>query len=168
MLLGVLTKETTHLHLVWYRDRRAWRLIALRFVPWFAGLSLAWEIAQLPLYTIWAERTPGYIAFSVAHCTAGDILIGMAALLLALVLLRTGSLGSWRWGRIGTLAALLGAAYTVFSEWRNIAILGSWAYAASMPRIEVGGMELGLSPLLQWFVLPPLAVYLTRRSTRSG
>jgi hypothetical protein len=149
--------------LVWYRDQRAWRLLGLRFLPWFAGLSLAWEMAQLPLYTIWAEATPGYIAFSVAHCTAGDILIGMAALLLALVLLRTGGLSSWRWARIGTLAALLGAAYTIFSEWRNIAILGSWAYAASMPRIALGVTEVGLSPLLQWLLLPPLALYLARR-----
>lgn len=96
-------------HLSWYRDRRAWRLLALRFLPWFAGLSLAWEIAQLPLYTLWTEATPGYIAFSVAHCT-----------------------------------------------------LGSWAYAASMPRIRLGAIEIGLSPFLQWLVVPPLALYFTR------
>ncbi len=149
-------------HLAWYRDGRAWRLLALRFLPWFAGLSLAWEIAQLPLYTLWTEATPGYIAFSVAHCTLGDVLIGASALLAALILLRAGSLASWRWARIAALAALLGAGYTVFSEWTNTAILGSWGYAASMPRIGLGGIEIGLSPLLQWLVLPPLALYFTR------
>lgn len=149
-------------HLSWYRDRRAWRLLALRFLPWFAGLSLAWEIAQLPLYTLWTEATPGYIAFSVAHCTLGDVLIGASALLAALILLRAGSLASWRWARIAALAALLGAGYTVFSEWMNMAILGSWAYAASMPRIRLGAIEIGLSPFLQWLVVPPLALYFTR------
>src|SRR3970282_293034 len=124
-------------HLAWYRDRRAWRLLALRFLPWFAGLSLAWEIAQLPLYTLWTEATPGYIASSVAHCTLGDVLIGASALLAALILLRAGSLASWRWARIAALAALLGVGYTVFSEWTNTAILGSWGYAASMPRIRL-------------------------------
>jgi len=149
-------------HLAWYRDRRAWRLLALRFLPWFAGLSLAWEIAQLPLYTLWTEATPGYIASSVAHCTLGDVLIGASALLAALILLRAGSLASWRWARIAALAALLGVGYTVFSEWTNTAILGSWGYAASMPRIRLGGIEIGLSPLLQWLMLPPLALYFTR------
>lgn len=150
----------------WYGDRRARELIAFRFLPWFAGLSLAWEIAQLPLYTIWSEAAPAYIAFSVAHCTLGDVLIGAAALLLALILAREGCLACWRWRRIAALAALLGAGYTVFSEWANTAILGSWAYAASMPRIELGGIEIGLTPLLQWLVLPPLALYLASRQAR--
>ncbi|OGA72130.1 MAG: hypothetical protein A3G81_32565 [Betaproteobacteria bacterium RIFCSPLOWO2_12_FULL_65_14] len=125
-------------------------------------MSLAWEIAQLPLYTLWTEATPAYIAFAVVHCTLGDVLIGAAALLLGLILARAGSFDTWPWRRIAVSAALLGAAYTVFSEWTNTAILGSWAYAASMPRLDLGGIEIGLSPLLQWLVLPPLAVYLTR------
>jgi len=99
------------------------------------------------------------MAFAVVHCTLGDVLIGASALLVALILLRAGGLASWPWRR---LAALLGAGYTVFSEWMNTAILGSWAYAASMPRIELGAVTIGLSPLLQWLVLPPLALYLMR------
>jgi len=153
-----------HLHpLVWYKDRRAWKLIATRFLPWLAGLSLAWEIAQLPLYTLWREATPGYMAFAVVHCTLGDVLIGASALLVALILVRAGSLASWPWRQLAALAALLGVGYTVFSEWMNTAILGSWAYAASMPRIQLGAIVIGLSPLLQWLVLPPLALYLMRR-----
>ena len=153
-------------HLAWYRDRRAWRLLAIRFAPWFAGLSLAWEIAQLPLYTLWTEATPAYMAYAVVHCTLGDVLIGTAALLLALTVARGGGLAGWRWRRIAVLTALLGAGYTVFSEWMNTAILGSWAYAAWMPRVQLAGIAIGLSPLLQWLVLPPLALYLMRRSAR--
>lgn len=36
-----------------------------------AALNLLWEIAQLPLYTIYEEGEPAAIAFAVAHCTAG-------------------------------------------------------------------------------------------------
>ena len=149
--------------ILWYQDRLVWSWLASRFLPWFAGLSLAWEIAQLPLYTIWSDAKPAFIAFAVAHCTVGDVLIGSAALVLALTLRRERNLGSWRWARIAVLAALLGAGYTVFSEWLNIVVLRSWAYAESMPTLEFAGIEIGLFPFLQWLLLPPLAVYLARR-----
>lgn len=49
--------------------------------------------------------------------------------------MRQGARASWRVGRIALPTALLGAGYTVFSEWMNITILGSWAYAESMPTL---------------------------------
>lgn len=51
----------------WYADRAAWRLIGLRYLPWFAGLSLVWEIAQLPLYTLWREAPASWIAPRARH-----------------------------------------------------------------------------------------------------
>lgn len=144
----------------WYRDRETRALIALRYVPWLAGLNLAWEIAQLPLYTLWREASARAIAFAVAHCTAGDILIGAFALVLALTLAREGAVAQWRWRRIAALTALAGISYTVFSEWSNTAILGSWAYSALMPTLRIAGIEVGLSPLLQWLLLPPAALRL--------
>ena len=62
-------------HAGWLRDAAARRFIALGYLPWLAGLSLTWEIAHLPLYTIWNEASPEYMAFAVAHCTVGDLLI---------------------------------------------------------------------------------------------
>lgn len=82
---------------LWFRDRRAWRLIAYRYLPWLAVLNLAWEAAHVRLYTLWTEAEPAYIAFSVAHCTLGDVLIGGLALLLALILGRESELPEWRW-----------------------------------------------------------------------
>jgi hypothetical protein len=147
----------------WYGDPAARRFIAFRYLPWLAALSLAWEIAQLPLYTLWREAEPAYIAFSVVHCTAGDVLIGLTALLLALIVEREGNLSDWRRSRIALVAALLGMGYTVLSEWMNVGILGSWAYAPAMPTIELAGFELGLSPLAQWLVVPPLTLYVAGR-----
>ena len=106
----------------WETDRAAWRLIGLRFLPWLAGLSLAWEIAQLPLYTLWREAPASWIAFSVAHCTLGDALIGVSALAAALVLTRAAEPARWRWARIAILTTVLGATYTVFSEWMKFSV----------------------------------------------
>jgi hypothetical protein len=150
----------------WYRDRDARSLIAFSYLPWLGGLNLAWETAQLPLYTLWSEASAGTIAFSVAHCTAGDIAIGAGALIMVLVVGRERALSQWRWWRIAVWTALAGAAYTVFSEWNNTAILGSWAYSGLMPVLKLAGIDIGLSPLLQWLVLPPLALYLAGKFRR--
>ena len=148
----------------WHRDRDARALIAFRFLPWFAALSLAWEIGHMPLYTIWGEAEPGYIAFSVLHCTVGDVLIGSAALTLALIVRGERGLAYWAWGWIAALTVLFGVGYTVFSEWMNVKILRSWTYAESMPRLDLGDFELGLTPLAQWLIVPPLALYMARNT----
>jgi hypothetical protein len=148
----------------WYRDPEAWRFIT-RYLLWLAGLNLVWELAQLPLYTIWSEAPPGEIAFAVAHCTGGDILIGAAALLVALVVLRSPALEHWNWIAIGLIAILLGVVYTAWSEWTNTSIRLSWQYSSLMPVVDIGGVRIGLSPLMQWLILPPLALYLARRIT---
>jgi hypothetical protein len=153
---------------LWFRDRQAWRLIVRAYLPLLAGLNLVWETAQVPLYTLWDEAAPAYIAFAVLHCTLGDVLIGMAALLSALIAERERSLAQWRWRRIAVPTALVGATYTAFSEWMNVTRLGNWSYADSMPRIEVAGFELGLTPIAQWLIVPPLALYFARASGRPG
>lgn len=153
----------------WYRDRAALRWIALRFLPWMLVLNLAWEIAHARLYTIWREADSGYLAFSIAHCTLGDLLIGAVALAVALTLGREGPLAAWRWRRIALMTALAGTAYTAFSEWMNVTLLRSWTYSPAMPVLELGNFELGLTPLAQWLALPPLALYLGRaRLSPSG
>lgn len=115
-------------------------------------------------YTLWDEADPAYIAFSILHCTLGDVLIGGLALLLSLIVLRERGAGQWRWGRVAALAVFLGAAYTVFSEWMNLAILRSWTYSEAMPTLELAGIDIGVTPLAQWLVVPPLALYLARKT----
>ena len=147
---------------LWFHDREARRFILFRYLPWLAGLNLAWEIAQLPLYTVWKEASPGYVAFAVVHCTAGDILIGAASLAIALMLGREGGLPQWHWRRIVAVTLVLGPAYTMFSEWLNT-VLFRWSYSEAMPTLAFDGIRFGVSPLLQWLVIPPLALYLARR-----
>ena len=151
---------------LWYRDRAALCFIVLGYLPWLAGLNLAWEAAHVSLYTLWKEAEPSYIAFSVVHCTVGDVMIGAATLLLALIFGREKALAQWRWRRIAAITALAGTAYTTFSEWMNTAVLRSWTYAEAMPTLELAGIEIGASPLAQWLLLPPLALYLARKARR--
>jgi hypothetical protein len=149
---------------LWYRDGAVLWLIAVHYLPWMAALNLAWEAAHVRLYTLWQAAEAAYIAFSVVHCTLGDVLIGGLALLVALIAGREGALTTWRWRRIAVATALVGVTYTVFSEWMNLTILRSWTYAESMPRLTLGELELGLTPLAQWLVVPPLALHLARKT----
>jgi len=137
-------------------------LIGRRYLPWLVMLNLAWEVAQLPLYTLWTHASPAYVAFAVAHCTVGDAVIGAAALAVALIVTRAPGLAHWRWGRIAVVTTLTGAAYTVFSEWMNTVATRSWTYSELMPVLRVAGLDLGLAPLAQWLLLPPLALWIAR------
>ena len=134
----------------------------LRFVAVLGILNLAWEIVQLPLYTLWREGTWARIGFAIAHCTIGDVLIALICALAALLL--TG----WQWPQslrqtakfLGSFVALA-ASYTVFSEWLNTSVRVSWSYSDLMPVIPPLGT--GVSPLVQWITLPVLAMYLGAR-----
>lgn len=116
---------------------------------------LLWEILHIPLYTIWVDGTWGEIVFAIVHCTGGDLLIATSTLLLALFV--TGSAG-WPERRVRPvllLAVVLGVSYTIFSEWLNIEVRGAWAYRDAMPVVPV--LDAGLTPLLQWVVVPTFA-----------
>lgn len=140
-----------------------WLLVLRRYIMFVAGVNLIWEIAQLPLYTIWSEGTPGEIAFAVAHCTAGDILIASASLIGALLVLGSGRWPIERFGAVAGLALTAGLSYTIFSEWLNTEVRGSWAYTDVMPTLPLIGS--GLAPLAQWIVIPLAAFWWARRPT---
>jgi hypothetical protein len=57
-----------------------WPSTLRRYIVASAVLHLVWEIAQLPLYTIWLESL-GKRAFAVLHCTIGDLMIAGLSLL---------------------------------------------------------------------------------------
>ena len=140
----------------WFESPEAWRFLALRFVPVLAVLNLAWEIVQLPAYTVWNNGSARFIAFAVAHCTTGDVLIGLATLAIALFVTRAEAIAAWRVVAIGVVATLLAVGYTVYSEWVNVEIRGSWSYSELMPRLPLIGT--GLAPLAQWIIIPGLAL----------
>lgn len=145
----------------WHGDRDTWRFILAAYLPYLAAFNLLWEVFQLPLYTLWSEAEPSAIAYAVLHCTAGDVLIGSGALFVALIALEAGPAHTWPWPRVGRAAVAVGLAYTGFSEWMNTVVQANWAYAESMLVLPL--LPIGLSPLLQWLIVPPVALVLARR-----
>lgn len=127
--------------------------------------NLAWETLQLPLYTIWGTGSVREQAFAVVHCTAGDLLIALSALTLALLMARDHRWPKDRFWPVAGLTISFGLGYAVFSEWLNVDVRASWAYSEWMPVIPLFGFRIGLSPLLQWIVVPAAAFRITRGVT---
>lgn len=123
--------------------------------------NLTWEFAQLPLYTIWHDGSPREVIFAAIHCTGGDLLIGSSALLGALVIAGDGHWPQARFRSVALVAGLGGLGYTIFSEWLNIEIRGSWAYSEWMPTLPLIGS--GLAPFAQWVLVPMLALWWAKR-----
>ena len=126
-------------------------------------MNLIWEIGQLPLYSLWRTAPAAELAWAVAHCLAGDLLIATATLVLALLVAGTGRwpIDARNFRQVGLVATLLGLGYTIFSEWLNVSVRNAWAYSPAMPVIP--GVGTGVSPLLQWIFVPPAALYVARR-----
>jgi hypothetical protein len=127
---------------------------AVLYVGIAVTLHIAWETAQLPLYTIWWTGTAHQDLVAVVHCTGGDALITTATLLIATLI------GRFRgWPSFGSRVALttivLGIAYTILSEWLNVEVWRSWSYGSWMPVLPWFGT--GIAPLLQWLVVPAVA-----------
>ncbi len=139
-----------------------WLPVLRRYIAYVAGASLIWEILQLPLYTILAEKPLAQVAFAVLHCTTGDLLIALSALGGALVLAGDGAWPVRGFGRVAGLAVTLGVLYTMYSEWLNVAVRGDWTYSHLMPVLPVVGT--GLAPLAQWLVIPVVGLWWVRQS----
>ncbi len=127
---------------------------ALAFV-----LNLVWEISQVGLYTLWKEADGLRIAWSVFHCTVGDVLIALAMFALAAIVLWRADWPVSRPWTGGLIVVIAAVAFTAWSEWYNVYRAGAWGYATSMPLI----FGIGLTPLLQWLILPPVMVVAYRK-----
>lgn len=138
------------------------RRFELPLIGFGFAANMVWELAQSPLYTDHGEGWR-HVAWTRFHCTLGDVLILLGAFWATAAVHR-----SWRWpvtrGRGAvTFFVASGLAYTSWSEWLNTSVREAWAYAPAMPRV----LGIGLSPLLQWLVLPPLLLAVVRlRATR--
>ena len=128
-----------------------WALIALL-------LNLPWEIAQLPLYTIPSATSAAQVAYSIAHCTFGDVVLAAASFVIASLALTDADWPVSRPWLGGSIVVLLGLAYTAYTEWYSVYQAGYWGYKAGMPLV----FGIGLAPLLQWVFIPACAVLIIR------
>lgn len=127
----------------------------MRYMMVIAVGNTIWEVAQLPLYTLWSTERSGGIAYALLHCTIGDLMIAFLTLTTSLIAVRAWRWPGDRWLAVALLSVMFAVGYTVFSEWLNVEIRKSWAYSELMPIVPILGV--GLSPILQWIVVPLLA-----------
>ena len=115
-----------------------------------------WEVAQLPLFTLWHEAPPREVAIATLHCLGGDLAIASTVLVAVLV-----SAGKHDWpncdaGRVAALVILLGVAYTGWSEYSNAILRKTWSYTDAMPLVP--WINIGITPLFQWLIVPSIAL----------
>lgn len=134
------------------RPLLVWLVLAL-------PLHLVWEIAHLPLYTLWDDPDQARVAAYLFHCVLGDVLIAASVYLLTAIVFRDPAWPVRRPWTAGGFMLATGLGFTVSSEWVNVYVTGTWAYKPAMPLIA----GIGLTPLLQWMVVPTLMLFIVRR-----
>jgi hypothetical protein len=116
-------------------------------------LNYLWELAQAPLY-VGLER---YTAAVFWHCFVASL--GDGFMVLLIVVAGRISLRRWDWfehpGVPGYLVMFItGLTLAVLAESVAVHILGRWQYTVNMPTVP--GLDVGLVPIAQMLLLPPL------------
>ena len=144
-------------------------LTALTWLPEFNVMLFAWllnypwEFIQAPLFAGMAEAAHWEAVKVCSRAALGDAVIMLVAYWGVAV---TRHSRAWivapGWRDVALLSSI-GVGITVVIE--GLALhgwwLASWRYSAAMPIIP--GLGVGLAPVLQWVVLPPLVVALVVR-----
>lgn len=138
--------------------RPSLRVPELLLAGWGFVLNATWEFLHTPLYAD-AGRGLSYLLVTRLHCALGDVLILLGSFWVTSLLARSRRWWvPWRPALVVTFLTL-GVGYTAYSEWMHTRLWGGWEYGPRMPQL----FGLGLTPLLQWLMLPPLTLWLVAR-----
>jgi hypothetical protein len=116
-------------------------------------LNYLWELGQAPLYLGGEEYNAGVFW----HCFVASLGDGIMLLLIVTVGWITLRKPAWfvRPGFRGYLVMITtGVVLAVVVEWVAVHGLGRWVYAEKMPTVP--GLGIGLVPIAQMLILPPL------------
>ena len=139
------------------------RNIELNIAVFALLLNFPWEILQAPLF---AGMANGPFIDAIRGCAQGTL--GDAVIMLLAYWTVSGVAARRDWilapsGRQLTLFLTVGVLITAAIEW--LATRGywvqNWTYSPAMPIVP--GVGIGLSPMLQWIVLPLLVAWFVRR-----
>lgn len=119
-------------------------------------LNFAWEIIQSPLYKGHSYNA-NHIALCVVASVVDDIMVLLLYFSLALIFRNPLWVRDLKLYRIITLV-LTGGLGAILAETKNLAA-GNWAYAPSMPLVPF--LHTGVSPVLQFMLLPTIIYYLS-------
>lgn len=135
---------------------RFWIQLFLLFWATNFFLHFAWELLQIPFYEGMTEAHHGAGVWTCTKATIGDAGIALVAYLFAAWSVRSLSwLHTWTLKPV-TIYFLTGILITVVFEFLATEVLDRWAYSPSMPTLPLIGT--GLTPFLQWIIVPALAL----------
>lgn len=124
-------------------------------------LNLPWEFAQVPLFAGLPAVDHWRGIVICGQATLGDVVIALVAFWAVAV---AGGGRTWitapRPGQI-TGFVIVGISITIVLERLATGALGRWTYADAMPIMPL--IDVGLSPLAQWVLIPLLTVWFVRR-----
>lgn len=131
-------------------------------------LNFPWEFMQVPFFEGMAVATHWDAVKVCTRATFGDAVI----MLIAYWSVAVAASDRW-WFRAPSRVQMLGfiaagVIITVAIEHfatQSINPVWGWRYADTMPIVPVVGV--GLTPLLQWILLPPLTIWFVRRQLKA-
>jgi len=129
-------------------------------------LHFVWEFIQAPTYTDMATMAHWDGIKLCTSATIGDVGFALTAFWTTSVLSKS---RAWLenvvlWQALCFVA--VGIALTVGFEYYYTNISLRWTYSELMPLVPPFGT--GLSPLLQWLIIPPLVLWFTRLQLRGA
>ena len=125
-------------------------------------LNLPWEFLQVPFFRQMPSSEHWEGVKACTRATFGDAVIMLIAYWGVAVrggrhwLLHSGTLQLAAFITIGLVITIAIEKLAVAGFW-----IDNWTYSAHM--VIVPGLEVGLTPLLQWIVLPPLVIWFCKR-----
>lgn len=134
-----------------------------RIAIWALVLNALWEFGQCTvLYDMWGWGLLRGTAW-MWGAIAGDVLIVMGIVAIATVLTGKAHLNppdSSGWVALISISFIA----SILLEWLAL-YLDLWTYSAWMPTVDLFGFLVGLAPVAQITLLPPLSVMLAFRQT---
>ena len=145
-------------------DRSLWAVPEVTVAFLSFCLHFVWEFVQVPTYAGMADINHWEGIKVCLSATVGDVGFALTAFWLTALAARSrrwiADPAGWQLG----LFVAVGVGLTVGFEYYYTEISLRWTYSELMPRVPPFGT--GLSPLVQWLVIPLLVASLTRRIVR--
>lgn len=154
----------------WHRDTRSLRAVTA-LPEWNVAifallLNFPWEVLQAPLFAGIAEAPFFEAIKGCSRGTLGDMVIMLIAYEGVSLVARSRAWVLSPSRRHLALFIAIGVSITAVIE--GLATRGhwlqNWTYSPNMP--VVPGINIGVTPLLQWVVLPLLVIWFVRRQIR--
>jgi hypothetical protein len=139
----------SHIHPLWY-------LASIFFIA--VTVNYVWELTQASLFDGWEDWGNIWLHCFAASLGDGTILLIIYAIGWAVFKRRDWFIDPGVSGYAVMLATGLTVAIAI--EWGAVHVLERWEYGPNMPLVP--GIDIGLVPLLQMLILPPIIFYIVR------